>query len=74
MHLVFLLARIYPYWALAVSIVLVQIAIFYRRRNSPRQWTCLGAVAILMLGIVGWFVFRGDLNSDVWIKYILGRT
>jgi TctA family transporter len=72
MHLVYLLARVYPYLALAVSIVLVQLAIFFRRRKSSTQWTCLGVAGVLMLGVVAWFFFRGDLHSDDWVRYVTG--
>lgn len=73
MHLVYLMARIYPYWGLAVSIVMVQIAIFYRRRKSSNQWTCLGIAGFLMTGIAVWFFYRGDLHSDDWVRYMTGR-
>lgn len=73
MHLLFLLARIYPYWALALIIVLLQLAIFFRRRKSPNQYT-LGFVAgLLGIGIVAWFALRGDLHSDEWVRYLTGQ-
>lgn len=72
MHFIFLLARVYPYWALALVMILVQLAIFFRRRESSVQWTCLGCAAFLVGGILAWFIFRGDLHSDDWIRTLTG--
>ena len=73
MHVIFLLARVYPYWALAVSIVLLQIAVFYRRRDNKLQWTFVGIAGGLMLGVLAWFVFRGDIHSDSWVRFFTGN-
>jgi hypothetical protein len=73
MSLIYLLARIYPYWALAVGMVLMQLAIFFRRRKNPMQFTMIGSTAILGIGVLAWFYFRGDLHSDEWVSYMLGR-
>jgi hypothetical protein len=72
MHLIFLLARVYPYWALAVAILMLQVAIFYRRRKDKLQWTFVGVAGCLMLGILAWFIFRGDLYSDNWVRFVTG--
>lgn len=73
MNFVYLMARIYPYWALALAMVLFQLAIFFRRRQSPVQYSLLGGIALLGLGILAWFYFRGDLYSDDWVRYLSGR-
>jgi hypothetical protein len=72
MRYYFLLARLYPYWALPLAVVLVQLGIFFRRRKSPIQYACLGEAGLLLLGIVAWFVFRGDLYTDRWLRVIFG--
>jgi hypothetical protein len=73
MSFVYLLARIYPYWALALGMVLFQLAVFFRRRQSSVQYSLLGAIGFLGLGILAWFYFRGDLHSDDWVRYMTGR-
>jgi TctA family transporter len=74
MHYIFLLARVYPYWALPLTIVLVQLFIFFRRRKNPMRFTTGAGAVILVLGIFAWFIFRGDIHSDDWIRTLLGRS
>jgi hypothetical protein len=73
MSFIFLLARIYPYWALALCMVLFQLFVFFRRRKASFQYTLAGLIALLGAGIVAWFVFRGDIHSDEWVRYVTGR-
>jgi ABC-type polysaccharide/polyol phosphate export permease len=72
MHLIFLAARIYPFWALPMAIVVAQLYFFFRRRNSNIQYSALAGIMMLLGGIVAWFFFRGDLNSDQWIRTVVG--
>ena len=73
MRFIYLLARTYPYWALAMAAVLFQLAIFFRRRQSNVQYTLGGIIGFLILGTVVWFAFRGDLYSDHWVRAIAGE-
>jgi TctA family transporter len=73
MSTVFLLARIYPYWALALVLVLFQLFVFYKRRKHPLRFSVLGMMVFLVIGIFAWFIFRGDLNSDDWVRSLIGR-
>jgi TctA family transporter len=72
MHFIFLLARIYPFWALPMAIVLAQLAIFFRRRESGLQYSSMAGVVLLTAGIFAWFFFRGDIHSDDWVRTIFG--
>ena len=68
MRYVFLLARLYPYWAIALIMVSWQLGAFFRRRSSPYQNLCWVSIVFLSLGFLGWFFFRGDLYSDAWLR------
>ena len=72
MRFIYLLARTFPYWALAVAVVLFQLAVFFRRRQSKLQYSLGGIIGFLILGTIAWFVFRGDLYSDHWIRALAG--
>jgi hypothetical protein len=70
MHTLFVLAKVYPYWAIPLALVVGELGIFFRRRRSKKQRICWAGVGILLLGLILWFYFRGDLNSDRWIQSI----
>jgi hypothetical protein len=69
MHVLFTLARLFPYWALVVAFALIELGVFFkRRRKRGKQWGCW-LVALLFVGlIVAWFYWRGDLHADKWIR------
>ena len=73
MSLVYLAARIYPYWATALIIVMIQVAVFYRRKRRAGQYYAIAFGIMLGFGIIAWFMFRGDIRSDQWIRYITGQ-
>lgn len=74
MHSFITLARIYPYWAIPVAIIFAEIAYFYKRRKSPHQFIFWMASATFILGLVLWLIYRGDINSDVWVQSWIGST
>jgi len=71
MHVAFTLARFYPYWALPVILVVIELGIFFRRRASSLQWGVFTLAGILLFMVLLWFGFRGDIHSDAWIKSFL---
>jgi hypothetical protein len=74
MHYVFLLLRLYPYWALPVSILFGQLGMFFRRHDNKLQWVCFGAVGFFVITTVLWAIGRGDLHSDAWVRSIIAHT
>ncbi len=71
MWLIFIVMRIYPYWALPSIYIMIEVAIFFRRKNHFFQyWAGLGTL-LLLIGLFLWFFYRGDLHSDEWIKALL---
>ncbi len=72
MRLIFASVRLFPYFAFPIAIILAEVGRHYRRKHSPKQWTCWGVAFGLMLLTVLWVVFRGDVNSDHWVKAVIG--
>ena len=71
MHVYFSIARFYPYWAVPVALVIGEMAVFFRRRESGLQWPLFGLGGLILFIAILWFVFRGDIHSDDWLKAIL---
>jgi len=72
MHIVYALARTYAYWALPVAFVVAEIGLFFRRRKSPIQYYCWTAVGFIGFTWILWIALRGDLNSDTWLRSLIG--
>jgi hypothetical protein len=72
MHLIFTALRIYPWWALALAFILAEFAWYLRRKKLKAQFYCMAASTFLILTSILWFIFRGDKNSDIWLRYFLG--
>ncbi len=69
MRTLYLLARFYPYWALPLFLLLSEMGWIFRRKGRPSlQWGLWSLAAVKFVGLVLWFWFRGDLNSDRWIR------
>lgn len=72
MHQIFFLARIFPYWALPLCLVLGQLAALSRRRRYRSRYPLALAMALLIASCAAWIFFRGDLYSDDWVRAIFG--
>jgi hypothetical protein len=70
MHSIFTLARFYPFWALPLALVLAELGRHFRRKNSPLYGPFWAIAGFLVVGTVAWIFFRGDVNSDQWIKTV----
>jgi hypothetical protein len=71
MHWIFAALRFYPYWALPAALLCFELGVFFRRRLSSIEWAFWGAVGFFVVSTLLWFGFRGDVNSDRWLKAIL---
>ena len=72
MHLIFLMARIYPFWAIPCSYLMFELGTFFRRRESPYRFLFWGGLVLFSSTVLLWGIYRGDLNSDIWVKALLG--
>ncbi len=69
MFLIYLLARLYPYWAVPIAVVFVEMGMYYRRKkNKNMQAAAWFISAYLVFSSLIWVLFRGDQNSDIWIR------
>lgn len=71
MHLLFLAARIYPFWAVPMVWISAQLAIYFYRRPSRLTYLFWLLVLGFMSSIGGWLYYRGDLHSDDWIRMFI---
>ena len=55
-HLLLVLYRIYPYWAFPLIIILIEVGIFFRRKQKDVQYLFWGSCGLLGVGIILWFL------------------
>ncbi|MEK7689695.1 MAG: hypothetical protein AAB425_01600 [Bdellovibrionota bacterium] len=72
MWVIFILAKSFPFWAIAISIACVDIGRYYRRLRRNTQHVYWGSVILLGVLTLLWIFFRGDLHSDKWVKAVIG--
>jgi multidrug transporter EmrE-like cation transporter len=70
MHVIFAIARFFPYIALAFCFAFYELGRHLRRKSNQFQYSCWAAIVLLAILSASWFVFRGDLHSDEWIRYL----
>jgi hypothetical protein len=59
---------LYPVFAFCISVIMIDLARAFKK-NGNRIWiVLLFFVAILVTGILFWFINRGDLNAQKWAK------
>lgn len=68
MHLFYVLLKSFPYYAVPSVVILIELARHFRRRASRAQYLCLAIAGGLVLLVISWFIFRGDLNAEHWAK------
>ncbi len=71
MHTIYTFARIYPYVALALAIILFELGIYFHRRMSKLRFFVWALTVLVVIGIILWLVFRGDINSDKWVDELV---
>lgn len=72
MSYLFLFARFYPVIAVGSAFIFFELALYFRR--SGRAYTmvfCFFLIFIALITAALWLGFRGDQNSDDWVKYLL---
>ncbi len=66
------LVRFFPYWAVPLAIVLVDLGIYFRRKKKPSyRWVLFLSAVLVILSLV-WVITRGDRNADRWVGKFLG--
>lgn len=69
--LVFLAARVFPFWAVPLAIVLADVGRHFRRRRDKRQFLFFGLAGSFIILTLLWAIFRGDKNSEEWVRLLL---
>jgi len=73
MRLLYLLMRFYPYWSLPSLLLCVEIGwVFHRKGKTALQILLWIFAAMQLIGVVAWFLYRGDLHSNAWVDYLFG--
>jgi hypothetical protein len=72
MRPIYLIVRFYPFWALPVALILGELGRHFGRRAGIKKWKwiCWAGSVFLLTLIVLWFIGRGDLNSDRWVRQL----
>lgn len=68
MHILYVIGRIFPFFAVPLALALCQFALFFRRKGRKVFKVYFGIAGLLVLLSLLWIVFRGDVNSDKWIR------
>jgi hypothetical protein len=69
MHLLVALTRLFPYWGLVFGLAFVELGlIFMRRQRLVKHLACWGLSAAFFGLIALWFLKRGDLNAEAWVR------
>jgi hypothetical protein len=75
MSFLFSIVRFFPYWALPFVLVLCETALFAKRRNRRKlMYGCAFFIFVFVVAVGSWFLYRGDLNSNDWVKDLVGET
>lgn len=72
MRFFYSIAKFYPYLCIGLSVAFFELGLYYRRKNHRAQFVFWGMIGFFILTTLMWFVFRGDLNSDQWIRWMQG--
>jgi uncharacterized membrane protein YfcA len=72
MNIIYALVRLFPFWAIPGCFILFQLGNHLRRKGDKLFRMLWGLIAIFIALLVLWFVFRGDLHSDHWVRTVLG--
>jgi hypothetical protein len=70
MHWFYAIVRFLPYWALPVMLLCAETGWTLRWTPKARKKQVFLWGSALFLAVIsgGWFFFRGDVNSDRWVR------
>ncbi len=75
MQLAFLIARFFPFWAVPLALIFLELAYYFKRKKGRYFMAlCLGAAGVLLGLSIAWGIARGDLHSDRWVRFFLNIT
>lgn len=72
MRVLFLAARLFPFFGVCSAIIFTEMGRHFRRKKQDYQYYCWFWAAVSALMTLLWFVLRGDINSDEWVRTLFG--
>jgi ABC-type polysaccharide transport system permease subunit len=71
MSILYLVIKLYPLFGLSMAILCIDLTRTYRRRLNS-IWVGFAIFAVLFIAsVILWVFFRGDLNSEKWIRALI---
>jgi len=68
------LIRFYPYWGLALALLMLEMVWHYRRKKSKQKQVAFFVLFLLLIALAaGWVLFRGDKHSLEWAQFLMGE-
>jgi hypothetical protein len=74
MRYLFAFLRYYPLFAIPLAGVLAELAFFLKRKGAKSHILYWLLTFFLVSTSIAWIVFRGDTESDRWLKKIFGAN
>lgn len=71
MRWVYAFVRLYPFFAVPVALILVELGLHFRRRRVKTQFYFFGIAGFLLLTSFLWLFYRGDSRSDHWVRWFI---
>ncbi|MCC7441667.1 MAG: hypothetical protein IT285_08540 [Bdellovibrionales bacterium] len=62
------LLRLYPFWAVPLGLLLIEIGVFLKRRRTSGHIQSWVGAGFLLATSIAWMVMRGDRYSDDWLR------
>ena len=68
MAAIFLMVKFVPFWAVPLALVVGDVGWHLHKRRNRLEYVCYIA-ALCLISLAGiWLYYRGDVNSDKWLK------
>ena len=70
MHWIHSMVRLVPFWALSLGLLLGEIGwLMHKKHTNKRLKKFFWLISFFLLALtVAWFVGRGDINADKWVR------
>lgn len=70
MRLLYLAFRTFPFWSFPLMLIMGELGRHFYRNKSKVQYVCWAVVVSIIALTTLWFVYRGDLHSDQWVRQL----
>ena len=70
MNAIYLIIKILPFWSIPITLIFIQLGIFFHRKDSNLKYLCFFGSFILIIITTLWLMFCDDMHSNECIKMI----